>query len=175
MNVVLLRKIKEADDNLKDTDYVFIYIVIFFVILILWTITYSCYYYNSRPPHQHPHQFNFNYNPHHINHQSIDSGFGKLYHNQITFISFHFYNCFIFQKKYEENGLTTTVTTTPKIGSTTTVTTEPNKNATVTPTTTTAGSTSTTGFNCLNNSTVLHSDQRVLFTAFIFTMLFHFN
>ena len=174
MNVVLLRKIKEADDNLKDTDYVFIYIVIFFVILILWTITYSCYYYNSRPPHQHPHQFNFNYNPHHINHQSIDSGFGKLYHNQITFISF-FYNCFIFQKKYEENGLTTTVTTTPKIGSTTTVTTEPNKNATVTPTTTTAGSTSTTGFNCLNNSTVLHSDQRVLFTAFIFTMLFHFN
>ena len=70
---------KEAD-NLKDTDYVFLYIVIFFIILMLWTITYSCYYFNSRPPRQ-P-QFNFNYN-HHINHQSIDSGFGKLYNSLI--------------------------------------------------------------------------------------------
>ena len=60
----------------------------------------------------------------------------------------------------EEKKVTTTTTTT-----TTTATTRG----------TTTKETTTIPINFINNTTSLKTDKRVIFFAFVFTMLFHFN
>ena len=104
-----------------------------------------------------------------INQQIQDSvNYTIFKSNHFHFISF--FITFIFQKKYEQTQSTTTVTT----GPTTDTTVTPNI------TTSTAASTSRTAatmtdFTCLNNSTALMPDQRVLFMTCMFTMIIHFN
>ena len=46
---------------------------------------------------------------------------------------------------------------------------------TTTTTTTTATTTTTINISFINNSTTLKMDKRILFMAFVFTMVFHFN
>ena len=61
----------------------------------------------------------------------------------------------------EEKKVTTTTTTTTTTTATTTAT--------------TTKETTTININFINNTTSLKTDNRVMFMAFVFTMLFHFN
>ena len=76
---------------MKELNFIFLLIVICSISTVLLVISFFCY--CNQRPHQH--------NIVNINHQSIDSGFGKL-PIQIAYISILYILFFFFQTKYDE-------------------------------------------------------------------------
>ena len=80
---------------MKELNFIFLLIVICSISTVLLVISFFCY--CNQRPHQH--------NIVNINHQSIDSGFGKL-PIQIAYISILYILFFFFRRNMTKNGLT---------------------------------------------------------------------